>query len=44
MRWNDFCDAIDLVFTKKNLEKENPTEELTFPSTVYQYGKKPLGE
>ena len=41
VRVKDFCDAIDEVFTKKELEKAPPKEVYEPASTVYRYGKEP---
>lgn len=39
VRSREFCDAIDEVFTKKNLEKEQPQEPLIPANTDFIYGR-----
>ncbi|KAL4466875.1 hypothetical protein ABPG74_010472 [Tetrahymena malaccensis] len=44
VRWKDFCDQIDSVFTQKNLEKKSATLPVFNPTTEYKYGRRGLTE
>lgn len=39
VRWRELCDAVDEVFTVKNLEKSVPSEPVKEVSTNYNYGR-----
>lgn len=41
IRWKDFCDRIEDVFTTKGLEKQ-PLTNVTNPSLQFNYGREPL--
>ena len=41
LKWREFCDAIDEVFTKKGLEKD-ATFKVTMPSITTKYGQTAL--
>ena len=38
VRWRDFCDDVDEIFTKKNLEKD-ATVEVARPALITKYGQ-----
>jgi Ca2+-binding EF-hand superfamily protein len=44
VRWKDFCDAVEQVFTVKNLEKVNPADELIKSNIEFHYGRKGMDE
>lgn len=44
VRSREFCDIIDEVFTKKNLEKEAPQEPLQPAGTEFLYGRREVTE
>lgn len=43
VRWRDFCDDVDQVFTTKGLEKD-ATVEVVAPAIVTKYGQKKAGK
>lgn len=42
VRWREICNAIDEVFTTKNLEKKSASDAILPCNIKYLYGKKEL--
>jgi hypothetical protein len=44
VRWREICNAIDEVFTTKNLEKKSASDVIPPVNTKYLYGRKDLSQ